>query len=134
MAKNKIVSGSDVEELIEKLILSTLGEDLTDLKNLLMAEDAMYNLQKFRIKTPGLRGGLFYLFFLSVLSFFNFSPSEAALKVTFAPAALPGRPRQGSEPPMVLCHRWFVAPELGIWESISSTTIHKHVINGPPGS
>ena len=46
MAKNKIVSGSDVEELIEKLILSTLGEDLTDLKNLLMAGDAMYNLQK----------------------------------------------------------------------------------------
>ena len=46
VAKNKIVSGSDVEELIEKLILSTLGEDLTDLKNLLMAGDAMYNLQK----------------------------------------------------------------------------------------
>ena len=35
-----------MEELIEKLILSTLGEDLTDLKNLLMAGDAMYNLQK----------------------------------------------------------------------------------------
>ena len=37
VAKKNIVSGSDVEELIEKLILSTRGEDLTDLKNLLMA-------------------------------------------------------------------------------------------------
>ena len=45
VAKN-IVSGSDVEELIEKLILSTRGEDLTDLKNLLMAGGTVYNLQK----------------------------------------------------------------------------------------
>ena len=35
-----------MEELIEKLILSTLGEDLTDLK-FTMAGDARVQLQKF---------------------------------------------------------------------------------------
>ena len=45
-ANGNIRDNSDVEDFVGKLILHTYGEELKDLKNLLMAGGTRFNLQK----------------------------------------------------------------------------------------